>query len=223
LDGEDVSETIRNMMRLSFEENVTAFTSSEGADTWNVEALEAQYAGVLLEKGDLSLEKIAKWKPEQLVEFLVERADARYEAQKALFGEEVFAEVQRSVLLRSVDRHWMEHLDVMDDLKGSIGLQSYAQRNPITEYRLQGADIFDEMVADIRAETVRIILCAVPRTQPIKREQVAKPLSENLSDGSVSKKTVVVRKADRVGRNDLCPCGSGKKYKKCCGASAGSN
>ncbi len=221
LDGEDVSDTIHNMMRLSFEETVSAFTSSEGADTWNVEALEAQYAGLLLEAGDLSIEKIRKWKPEHLVDFLMERAEARYASQKELFGEEIFAEVQRSVLLRSVDRHWMEHLDVMDDLKGSIGLQSYAQRNPVTEYRLQGADIFDEMVADIRAETVRIILSAVPRTQPIQREQVAKPLAENLSDGSVSKKTVVVRKADRVGRNDLCPCGSGKKYKKCCGAAQG--
>ena len=218
LDGEDVSDTIRAMMRLSLEETVSVFTSSEGADTWNLEALEAQYAGLLLEKGDLGSEKIKKWKPADLVDFLVERAEARYEAQKQLFGEEVYAEVQRSVLLRSVDRHWMEHLDVMEDLKGGIGLQSYAQRDPITEYRLQGADVFDEMVADIRAETVRIILSAVPRTQPIQREQVAKPLTENLSDGSVSKKTVVVRKAERVGRNDLCPCGSGKKYKKCCGA-----
>ena len=77
---------------------------------------------------------------------------------------------------------------------------------------------FDEMVADIRAETVRIILCAVPRTQPITRERVATPLKENLTDGSVSKKTVIVRKPERVGRNALCPCGSGKKYKKCCGA-----
>ena len=211
LDGEDVSDTIRAMMRLSFEETVAAFTSHEGADTWN------------LREGDLDAEKIKKWKPSDLVEFLMERADERYEAQKALFGGETYAEVQRSVLLRSVDRHWMEHIDVMDDLKESIGLQSYAQRDPIVEYRLQGADMFDEMVADIRAETVRMILSVVPRTQPIKREQVAQPLKENLTDGSVSKKTVIVRKAERVGRNDLCPCGSGKKYKKCCGATQNGN
>ena len=223
LDGEDVSDTIRGMMRLSFEETVAAFTSSEGADTWNIEGLSAHYDGFLLQKGDLAPEKIQKWKPEDLVDFLVQRADERYEAQKELFGEEVYAEVQRSVLLRSVDRHWMEHIDVMDDLKESIGLQSYAQRDPVTEYRLQGADMFDEMVADIRSETVRMILSVVPRTQPIKREQVAKPLKENLTDGSVSKKTVIVRKAERVGRNDLCPCGSGKKYKKCCGATQGGN
>ena len=219
LDGEDVSQTIREMMLLSFEETVSAFTSQEGASTWNVEGLESQYAGFLLNKGDLDEEKIKKWKPSDLLEFLAERADERYEAQKELFGEEVYEEVQRSVLLRSVDRHWMDHIDMMDDLKGSISLQSYAQRDPVTEYRLQGAEMFDEMVADIRAETVRMILSVVPRTQPIKREQVAKPLKENLTDGSVSKKTVIVRKAERVGRNDLCPCGSGKKYKKCCGVS----
>ena len=185
--------------------------------------MEAQYAGFLLQKDDLDPEKISNWKPRDLVNFLVDRADERYEAQKELFGEETYAEVQRSVLLRSVDRHWMDHIDMMDDLKGSIGLQSYAQRDPVTEYRLQGADMFDEMVADIRAETVRMILSVVPRTQPIQREQVAQPLKENLTDESVAKKTVIVRKADRVGRNDLCPCGSGKKYKKCCGAAQGNN
>ena len=172
----------------------------------------------MLTQGDLDADKIKKWKPADLVDFLEERAMTRYEAQKALFGEEVYQEVQRSILLRSVDRHWMEHIDMMDDLKGSIGLQAYAQRDPVNEYRLQGADMFDEMVADIRFETVRMVLSAVPRTQPVKREQVAQPLQENLTDGSISKKTVIVRKAERVGRNDLCPCGSGKKYKKCCGA-----
>jgi len=223
LDGEDVTETIRAMMRLSFEETVAAFTSHESADTWNLDALEAQYEGFLLQKGDLDTDKIKGWKPQDLVEFLMTRASERYEAQKELFGEQTYAEVQRSVLLRSVDRHWMDHIDVMDDLKESVGLQSYAQRDPVTEYRLQGADMFDEMVADIRAETVRMILSVVPRTQAIQREQVAKPLKESLTDGSVSKKTVILRKAERVGRNDLCPCGSGKKYKKCCGASQNGN
>ena len=220
LDGEDVTQTIKGMMQTSFEETVSAFTAGDTPADWNLEALEAQYKGLLLREGDLDAEKIKKWKPQDLVELLMERANERYEEKKKLFGEETYAEVQRSVLLRSVDNHWMEHIDMMEDLKGSIGLQAYAQRDPVNEYRLQGADMFDEMVADIRAETVRVMLSVVPRTEPLKREQVAKPLKENLSDGSVSKKTVVVRKAERVGRNDLCPCGSGKKYKKCCGANA---
>ena len=220
LDGEDVSETIRSMMRTSFEETVATFAVGDSPEDWSIEALEAQYKGILLQDGDLDLEKIKKWKPEDLVDLLIERAEVRYEEKKQLFGEETYQEVQRSVLLRSVDTHWMEHIDLMDDLKGSIGLQSYAQRDPVTEYRLQAADMFDEMVADIRAETVRTMLSVVPRTEPIKRERVATSLKENLTDGSVSKKTVVVRKAERVGRNDLCPCGSGKKYKKCCGTNS---
>ena len=114
----------------------------------------------------------------------------------------------------------MDHIDAMDDLKGSIGLQSYAQRNPVNEYRLQGADMFDAMIAEIREETVRHVLTVVPRPQPVRRVQLAKPLQESFEGekGAARKKTVVVRKAEKIGRNDLCPCGSGKKYKKCCGA-----
>ena len=89
----------------------------------------------------------------------------------------------------------------------------------MTEYRLQGADMFDNMIAEIRDETVRRVLTVIPRPQPIARVQIAKPLKESLTDGTDKKnKTIVVRKAEKVGRNDLCPCGSGKKYKKCCGA-----
>ena len=199
---------------------MATFTAGDSRADWDLAALEAQYKGVLLNEGDLDAFNGKKQTPEDIVELLMERAMARYEEKKQLFGEEVYAEVQRSVLLRSVDSHWMEHIDQMEDLKGSIGLHAYAQRDPVNEYRLQGAEMFEEMVADIRAETVRTMLSVVPRPQPIQREQVAKPLKENLTDGSESKRTVVVRKAERVGRNDLCPCGSGKKYKKCCGASS---
>ncbi|MBQ9777456.1 MAG: SEC-C domain-containing protein, partial [Clostridia bacterium] len=222
LDGEDVSETVKAMMRTSFEETVAAYTLGDGVQDWNLDALEDRYEGILLEKGELTPEAIKenKWKPDDLVELLCERAEKRYEEKKQLFGEETYAEVQRSLLLRSVDSHWMDHIDMMDDLKESIGLQAYAQRDPVNEYRLQGAEMFDVMVADIRNETVRMMLSVVPRNQPVQRVQVAQPLRENLSDSAQSKKTVVVRKAERVGRNDLCPCGSGKKYKKCCGANS---
>ena len=126
--------------------------------------------------------------------------------------------MQRSILLRAVDHYWMDHIDAMDDLKGSVGLQAYAQRDPVTEYRIQGSAMFEEMVAGIRSQTVRNVLCAVPRANVAQRVRVATPLRENLSDGSVAKKTIVLRKAETIGRNDLCSCGSGKKYKHCCGA-----
>ena len=113
----------------------------------------------------------------------------------------------------------------MDELKDTIRLQSYAQRDPVNEYRLQGADMFDAMIADIRERTVRMILSVTIKTPEVKREQIAKPLSEGFEgDSQKTKKVTVAKKsAPDAGRNDLCPCGSGKKYKKCCGAPGHTN
>ena len=220
LDGEDVSATVLSMMRTSIEETVETFTAGDGMEDWDLSALEAAYEGLLVGSGELSMEAIKanKWKPKDIVSFLVERANARYEQQKQLFGEEIFGEVQRSILLRAVDHYWMDHIDAMDDLKGSVGLQAYAQRDPINEYRIQGSMMFEEMVAGIRTDTVRHVLTAIPRANAAQRVRVATPLRENLTDGSIAKKTVILRKAETIGRNDLCSCGSGKKYKHCCGA-----
>ena len=112
----------------------------------------------------------------------------------------------------------------MDDLKGNVGLQSYAQRDPLNVYRMEGADMFDAMVADIRDRTVRMVLSVSPKAEPIRRVQVANPLTEGFEGGprqSVKKVTVGAKKGEKVGRNDPCPCGSGKKYKKCCGVNDG--
>ena len=221
LSGEDISGTVKQMMRTSIEETVSCYAVEEDPTTWNLEGIEKQYGGYLLHAGDLDVEvaEEERWKIKDLIEFIHKKALAIYDSKEELFGAEVFREVERSILLQTVDRHWMEHIDTMDDLKGSIGLQAYAQRDPVNEYRLQGSDMFEEMVADIRAETMRIVLSAVPRTQTVQRVQVAKPLSESFEGANrEKKKTIVVRKAEKVGRNDLCPCGSGKKYKKCCGA-----
>ena len=118
----------------------------------------------------------------------------------------------------------MEHIDTMEDLKDTIRLQSYAQRDPVNEYRIQGADLFDMMVGDIRQKTVRAILSVVPREQPIQRVQVANPISAGTDGENRPVKKVVVRRVGntvvkdsaQVGRNEPCPCGSGKKYKNCC-------
>ena len=224
LNGENISDTIKQMMRTSIEETVGCYAVDDDPTTWNLDGIRHQYDGYLLRSGDLDLELFQeeKWKIKDLVEFIYTKALEGYDAKEELFGAEIFREVERSILLQTVDRHWMEHIDTMDDLKGSVGLQAYAQRDPVNEYRLQGFEMFEEMVADIRAEMMRILLSAVPRTQAVQRVQVAKPLVESFegSAGQDKKKTIVVRKAEKVGRNDLCPCGSGKKYKKCCGAPA---
>ena len=127
-------------------------------------------------------------------------------------------EVERVLLLRNVDEKWMDHLDDMEELKGSIGLHAYAQRDPVAMYRLTGADMFDEMIADIRESTVRMVLSVMPKPkEEIKRVQVANPLIEGFAGGKAPAKKAPVKKTEKVGRNDPCPCGSGKKYKKCCG------
>ena len=120
----------------------------------------------------------------------------------------------------------MDHIDYMQDLKSGIGLNAYAQRNPVNEYKIIGADAFDAMICEIREKTVRAILSAVPRAE-IKREQLAKEQSASIEnvggDKPAKKKPVVKKAAEKVGRNDPCPCGSGKKYKKCCGAADGAD
>ena len=161
---------------------------------------------------------------QKITDLLLERADALYQKKEELFGEEQMREVERVVLLQNVDKKWMDHLEAMDSLMEAIGLQAYAQRNPIAEYRLYGADMFDEMVMNIRDDTARMVMSIVPRPQQeVKRVEVAKVVSEGFAGGGskpAQKKAPVVNKTPKVGRNDPCPCGSGKKYKKCCGASA---
>ena len=226
LNGEDMTETIRTKIRTSVEETVDSYLGGDDPELWNIDGLTEHYKSYLLKPGDLSAEELKKEKakPSDVAEKIIAIADGIFEEKKKLFGAD-FAEVERSILLRSVDSHWMEHIDTMEDLKGSINLQAYAQRDPVNEYRLQGSELFEEMVAGIREETVRTVLSVFPRKQPIVRVQVAKPLQEGFEgQGDRNKKaTVILRKAEKVGRNDLCPCGSGKKYKKCCGAPQNQN
>ena len=226
LNGEDISETIRKMLSATVESVVEGFTRSEIPDEWEFDALRAHFMGLLTTEDDFhyTQDELNNLDRDSITKLLTDRAFERYEEKEDLFGEEIFREVERAILLRNVDTAWMEHIDIMDDLKGNVGLQSYAQRDPITEYRIQGADLFDTMVDEIRQKTVRTILSVVPRVQPIQRVQVANPLTAGPAGTVVKKKTVVNRRANttvvrdgaRVGRNDPCPCGSGKKYKNCC-------
>ena len=138
--------------------------------------------------------------------------------EQNVFGEEQFREIERVILLRNVDSKWMDHLEAMDSLMESIGLRAYAQRNPITEYRLAGDDIFFDMLEMIDEDTVRMVLSVMPKEE-VKRVEVAKPVTAGMAcDGTLKKKPVVKKASEKIGRNDPCPCGSGKKYKKCCGA-----
>ena len=225
LDDADISGKILNMVRGTIEAAVMNHTSEETPDNWDFAGLRAALMGYLCTDEDFNYtdEELTTLTADDVIATLVERAETRIREREELFTPETFREVERSILLQNVDRAWMEHIDAMDDLKGNIGLQAYANRDPVTEYRMVGADMFDAMVAEIRDKTVRMLLTVMPKPQPIQRVQVAKPLIEGFeggANGQPAKKVVVApkRAAAKVGRNDPCPCGSGKKYKNCCGA-----
>jgi len=229
LDGMDLKDTVKAMIDETVDLTIDRFCASDVADEWNFDGLRTYFFGLICKPDDFQyttddLNKITK---EDIKGLLHDRADKLYASKEEAFGEQM-REIERTVLLRAVDSNWMNHLDAMEELRGSIALQAYAQRNPINEYRLTGADMFDEMVAQIREDTTRMLLSVVPRPQQeFKREEVAKATSEGFAGGasrkvsSGSNSGIVSGSAPartpKVGRNDPCPCGSGKKYKKCCG------
>ena len=231
LNGEDISATIEKMLTGAVSAAVGTYLGSDEREDWDFDGLRAHYLGMLTTDEDYHFdeEQLRRVKREDIEEELSQRALERYAEKEALFGEETFREVERAILLRNVDTAWMEHIDTMDELKSTVGLQSYAQRDPVTEYRIQGADMFDSMIEDIRQGTVRAILSVVPQPKPIMRVQVANPITAGLAGGQKQKKIVVkkasgqtiVKDAKSVGRNDPCPCGSGKKYKNCCMRTSG--
>ncbi len=225
--GEGIDETIRKMVLSTVRAFVAAHAPDEREPEWNFEGLRSALP-YLCDENDFgySQDELKKIKAEDIETLLCDRAMSKLAEKEELFGHDVFLEVERSVLLRNVDTAWTEHIDAMDELKGEINLQSYAQRDPVTEYRIVGGDMFDNMIEDIREKTVRTILSVVPRAaQPIKRVQVANPLSAGFEGGVSRARHVTVKKApsEKIGRNDPCPCGSGKKYKNCCGAPGKSN
>ena len=222
LEGENLRDKMISMIRSTISDAVDQYLHEEDMSLWDTVGLRQKYQGLITREDDFKdLSGSAHEEREKIREELIRRAmDLYTEKEQKVFGEEVFREVERSVLLRNVDQKWMDHLEAMDSLMETIGLQAYAQRNPISEYRIAGSDLFDEMVTMIRDDTVRMLLSVIPRPQAIRREQIAKPVSEGFAgagDGTLKKRPVVKKAAEKVGRNDPCPCGSGKKYKKCCG------
>ena len=218
LQGDDIKTKISGMIIATVADSVETYLSEAEYD---IEGLKQKYMNLLCTKDDFVDGKESKG---EIKEILTERALSLWESKEELFGEEGAREIERVVLLRNVDEKWMDHLEAMDDLRESIGLQAYAQRNPLIEYKIAGADLFDEMVLNIRDDTVRGILSAMPE-KALQRVQIAKPSEEGFMNFGAGQKRVVRTAAPKknppkVGRNDPCPCGSGKKYKKCCGANA---
>ncbi len=234
LSGESVKEKLVGMVNDTITESVDQFLHEDDIAAWDLDGLRAKYRGLLCADDDFTdLSGTAAEARETVRETLFQRAEKLYALKEELFGEEAFREVERVVLLRNVDQKWMAHLEAMDSLMESIGLQAYAQRNPISEYRIQGADLFDQMIAEIREDTARMILSVMPK-DPVQRVQVVKETGTGGGQSPRPQRTVMrpvakaapvqnaaparpIVKGEKIGRNDPCPCGSGKKYKQCCG------
>ena len=217
LDGIDLTDKILQMLDSSVDENVAIYCAKDADKSdWNIQGLKEKYKGWLTAEDDF--ENIDELTVDDIAETLKERGHRNLEAKRAQLGDELFGEFQRMVLLRNVDMLWMEHIDAMDDLKEGIHLRSYAQQDPIVAFRNESYDMFDEMTATIRENTVRMMLTIVPRRrEDVERKAVAK-VTTTSTGGDDSVKSSPVRKGKKVGPNDPCPCGSGKKYKKCCGS-----
>ena len=222
LEGEDLSGKIKKMISDYIGTVVDGCTQAEVADDWGFDEIRSTFRGWLCTDDDFkfSQEELSDVTAEDIKKTLVERSEELYKKQEELFTPEVFREVERAVLLRNVDSRWVEHIDAMDDLRGSIGLNAIAQRNPIVEYKIQGGAMFDEMIDGIREGTARMILNVRPQ-RTVERKQILRGSEAMLKgDAKTKVKPTPIKKAQKVGPNDPCPCGSGKKYKKCCGSNA---
>lgn len=217
LDGIDLTQKIFDMLDSSIEENVPVYCAKDAhRKDWNLNGLKEKYKGWLLSEDELS--KLDDLDVDEIIELLKETGRKKLEERREAYGEEIYQDLSRKILLHNVDSLWMDHIDAMDDLKEGIHLRSYAQKDPVVAFRMESYDMFDEMTATIRENTVKMMFTTVVRRrEDVERQAVAK-ITATSSGGDDSTKKEPVRKTKKVGPNDPCPCGSGKKYKKCCGS-----
>ncbi|MFR0880363.1 MAG: preprotein translocase subunit SecA [Oscillospiraceae bacterium] len=213
LDGEDLHDYILNMMHELAVESVDSYLySDDDKDNWNLIGLKDHFMGWVLRDEDLDYEEneMDEVTKASIAQLLEDRMKTIYAAKEDEFGGQLIRELERVILLKVVDTKWMNHIDDMAELKKGIGLRAFGQKNPVVEYRYEGFEMFDAMVESIREDTIRMLLTVrVQKNVTPQREQVAKPDAPNAGSTRVAK--------SRPNDNDPCPCGSGKKYKKCCG------
>ena len=218
LDGEDLQESIQNMLHNTVENAIRGHMGEQKHMTAeDFREATAQFRNMFLKPGELELtdEELQQYDEDQLVELVVGKAKEVYAAREQEFGSPLMRELERVLMLRVVDEYWMDQIDAMNDLKQGIGLRGYAQTDPVVAYKKEGYEMFEQMIAAIQEETLRrLFLVRLRQNQEVKRERVAKVTGESgAGDGTVQQRPQ--RKVIKIGRNDPCPCGSGLKWKKC--------
>ena len=220
LEGADLREEIFSMMDSIVTERVhEAVGEAKFAEDWDFRRMRETLGSIIpFDEIQVSKEELDTLKEEEMVERLQKKAHAMYEAKEAEVEPERMREIERMLLLKAVDTHWMDHIDIMDQMRQGIGLQAYAQKNPLDEYRFVSYDMFEELNQKITEDTVRNLLrIRIVEKQEVERKEVAQNISTNRGTDQTQVKKPVKRTEKKVGRNDPCPCGSGKKYKNCCG------
>lgn len=229
LDGEDLKANVLKMIKSLIEDIVTPYFAEEQV---NKESL-LQELNTNLTITDLESLNKENIHLKEVIEEAVEKAYAIYDEREKTIGAEELRELERVVTLKIVDEKWMDHIDAMDELKDGIGLRAYGQKDPVVQYRIEGFDMFDQMVLDIKTDVVKLLMHVRKKEENIQRTEAARITGMSLEnsaisnlDGTIAPKTsspqnqTVVNNEPKVGRNDQCPCGSGKKYKNCCGKNA---
>ena len=213
LDGKDIKQSVMKMIYDCVDEACGRYLHEDSHGGWNLDGLRQYFKGWVLTDDDLkySEEEMHKISVNDINKFIKDRVDELYAKREEEFGAPLMREIERYVLLRSVDTHWMEHIDAMDELRKGIGLVAYGQHDPVIEYKNQGCDRFNAMTEEIREETARQVMSVrVRKNEEIKREKVAEETGTGEGDRTV-------RGKGKVSKNAPCPCGSGLKYKRCCG------
>ena len=218
----NVHDSIVKMVEQSIAANVAQFTTdNEEHQNWNLEGLRSSYRGWLCTDEDFRYtpQELEDMEREDIVELLTQRAMQIYDAKEQKYGDKLMRELERVILLQTVDRYWMDHIDNMDELRRGIHLRAIGQHDPVVVYRNEGFEMFEQMVSAIREDTAHAILTVEVRSQEEpQRKQIAQETGTNAGgDGSDKKQPMRKKESEKVGRNDPCPCGSGKKYKQCCG------
>jgi len=218
LDGEDLKDHIIKMIGQSVEDTVAEYCGySDYPDDWNMDGL-LNYVNTVYATPENQLsftdEEFERLTKDSITNIITDLALEKYEAKEKEFGSEMMREVERIVMLNNVDEKWMDHIDAMDQLKSGIGLRAYGQKDPVLEFKYESYDMFEAMTRSIACDTARTVL-NVTLKKPVEVKDNSEEIYENSDDGTLKKQP---KKSEKVGRNDPCPCGSGKKYKKCCGA-----
>lgn len=212
LEGENLKEQIQGMISSLIEEATSLYTEET---EFNVDGFRDHLYNLFMPKGSIEIPDMEKFKTQEIIDSVYEIAMKMYGGKEERIGSERMREVERVILLQSVDNHWIDHIDAMDQLRQGIGLRAIGQQDPVAAYKIEGFDMFDEMTKHIKEDTVKYLF-NITIEEPVERKQIidVEHLSSNAIDEPANK---TIKKDDAIGRNDDCPCGSGKKYKKCCG------